>query len=389
MVERVILTKPEYKVDLLLDSGAFGAWNQGKEINLKEYVKYLQEWKNYIWQYACLDHIPGKPYTPRTTDDVKEAAKKSYRNQQIMKDAGLSPIPVYHQGEDPKWLEKMLAEGEPYIGVSPLDDTPRQAQQNFLDLCYTIICDSKGMPLVKTHGFGTTSFQFFHRYPLTTADSTTWSYGIAYGRVYIPHITREGRPRYDIEPAAAFVSGAGISDEFGGRPKFNLMGPELLQPAIVKYMKEIVGCDMFQIRYSTYWRRRAAIVYLEGLAAATSGKPFINRQASLLTPVKVNSGKTVPATRSMVYATAMSKDRSILLNDMNIRKRLLSYLDLREDPEALVRYVETGSATNLEDDLDERNGVTNKGGAWKMAYRNYRALKVLDRIEAYEKREAE
>ena len=65
--------------------------------------------------YVNLDSIPAK----KTLEAREAAARQSYKNQQVMKEAGLHPIPVFHQGENWLWLEKMLKDGEtPGAGAS-------------------------------------------------------------------------------------------------------------------------------------------------------------------------------------------------------------------------------------------------------------------------------
>src|SRR5580692_1929900 len=91
------IAKP--KISLMLDSGAFSAWKRGISINLAEYIAYIKKHEHLLASYVCLDQIPGKPGVKRTQAEVDDAAAQSYKNQQTMKKAGLTPIPVFHQGE--------------------------------------------------------------------------------------------------------------------------------------------------------------------------------------------------------------------------------------------------------------------------------------------------
>jgi hypothetical protein len=50
-----------------------------------------------------------------------------------MKDAGLKPLPVFHHGEHFSWLERMLADGESYIGISTAKNLPDLVQRRWLD----------------------------------------------------------------------------------------------------------------------------------------------------------------------------------------------------------------------------------------------------------------
>src|SRR5215510_8863381 len=111
------------RINLFLDSGAYSAWTKGQTIDVREYIKFIQAAAPWLSFYVNLDVIPGRADRVRTVADVEASAAQSYRNLQIMKDAGLRPIPVFHHGEHFRWLEKMLADGED-IGVSTAKNLP-------------------------------------------------------------------------------------------------------------------------------------------------------------------------------------------------------------------------------------------------------------------------
>jgi hypothetical protein len=110
--------KPKPLIKLMLDSGAYSAWTQNQAISIAAYIKFVRECEPYLHTYVNLDVIPGALGRPRTWQDTETAAAQSYRSLQLMKDAGLKPLPVFHQGEDFRWLERMLKDGEEYIGIS-------------------------------------------------------------------------------------------------------------------------------------------------------------------------------------------------------------------------------------------------------------------------------
>lgn len=80
-----------------LDSGAFTAWNSGRNISPIDYMRFIEENRDYIDSYIALDVI-GDSEISRIYFD-------------IMRMRGFSPIPVYHYGEDTKYLEYYIAEG--------------------------------------------------------------------------------------------------------------------------------------------------------------------------------------------------------------------------------------------------------------------------------------
>jgi len=90
----------------MLDSGAYSAWNRDETIDIDEYIAFIKKHRKLVDTYVNLDVIPGKYGRPRTQQEVEASAKLSYENLQYMKSKGLSPIPVFHQGERFHWLER-------------------------------------------------------------------------------------------------------------------------------------------------------------------------------------------------------------------------------------------------------------------------------------------
>lgn len=171
------------KVELFLDSGAFSAWSQGKEIDIQEYIKFIKENEEVIDIYANLDVIGN--------------AEATWNNQMIMEKEGLHPLPVYHFGENEKWLKKYLNKGYDYIALGGLVGGTNSALTQWLDPIWrNYLTDSKGYPKVKIHGFGLTSFRLMLRYPWYSVDSTSWVVTGRMGSVYVPKM-RNGKWIYD------------------------------------------------------------------------------------------------------------------------------------------------------------------------------------------------
>ena len=102
------------KVELMLDSGAFSAWNQGVSISLKDYIDFCLENIEVIDFIVNLDVIPGKgPFIKVTKKDIENSAYEGWKNYETMLDAGIPKeklIHVFHQGESMDWLERMVDE---------------------------------------------------------------------------------------------------------------------------------------------------------------------------------------------------------------------------------------------------------------------------------------
>lgn len=161
------------KVDLFLDSGAYSAWSQSKEVKIKDYIKFIKKHKDIIDVYANLDVI-GDP-------------EATWENQKIMEKAGLNPLPVFHYGEDIKWLNQLLTGDYDYISLGGMVPISTSALVHWLDDMFgNYITDEKGIPKVKVHGFGLTSLKLMLRYPWYSVDSTSWVLTGRLGDIYVP-----------------------------------------------------------------------------------------------------------------------------------------------------------------------------------------------------------
>jgi len=170
------------KGKLFVDSGAFSAHTRGVEVDVDAYIKYLNSIDHELHIYAQVDKIPGVYRETKTPQQLAEAPDVSWQNYLYMRCRVQSPkklLPIFHQGEDFRWLDNMLewvdenGEHIPYIGISPANDQPVKEKEKFIDKCFKIIAKSSN-PKVQTHAFGMTSLHVLERYPFTSADSTSW-----------------------------------------------------------------------------------------------------------------------------------------------------------------------------------------------------------------------
>jgi len=189
----------------LLDSGAFSAWNNGKVIDLDHYIAFILHEADHLDYYVALDVIPGSfGHTPSPAE-VEESATRSWENLLYMEAHGLQPIPVFHMGEQFKWLRRMVEHGCPYIGISPANDRTTSKKRVWLDRVFSEITDDAGKPLVKTHAFGVTAIDLLMRYPWYSADSTTWIMMAARGKIMLPAWV-DGKWKFDKRPAVLYLS---------------------------------------------------------------------------------------------------------------------------------------------------------------------------------------
>lgn len=184
-------------LDMMLDSGAFGAWTRGQKIDIDLYIAFIKANAEHINTYVNLDTIPATLGVVATPKQVEESAEASWASLIYMEAHGLKPIPVFHQGERFEWLHRMMDHGCPYIGISPSNNNNVTSQkQIWLDTVFDVICDAEGWPKVKTHAFGMTALPLLQRYPWYSADSTTWILSSARGNVMVP---RRERGQWDFQ----------------------------------------------------------------------------------------------------------------------------------------------------------------------------------------------
>ena len=328
------------KIELIVDSGAFSSWNRGEpDLNLNEYIRYIKRNRHLIFACVNMDSIPGSFGTKRTAADVEKSARKSYDNLQEMKSHGLSPIPVFHAGEDFKWLERLLADGETYIGFSSSKDTTA-LKTDWLDRLFSMICDRDGNPLIRIHGFALTRPLYVLRYPWFSIDSTTWSLDAGMGHMLVPRYVG-GKPDYSQPPEAISVTGIQQAN-----PNQLEAMRESFHGHVLTYLETVCGLDPVDVRYSTDARRKTYIVYYLNLIEYANNVLFKHRHTGVIKPKKVAIKNPIQRGKlRMMFATsATAHSFSDLLNQMNVKTRLLSYYELQhETDDALAEYVMAGT----------------------------------------------
>jgi len=208
------------QIDIFLDSGAYSAHTKGITIDIQEYIKFIKENKEHLTVYANLDVIGD--------------ADATLANQKIMEEAGLHPMPTFHAGEDIKHLESYLDQKYDYIALGGMVGATSNKLLPFLDSCFKVICDKKGMPRTKIHGFGMTSFRLLRRYPWYSVDSTSWIMTSRMGSILIPPKIN-GVWSYDKDPFKVCVSEKSPSVSDAGQHIDNL--PKTIRSIFLEYLE--------------------------------------------------------------------------------------------------------------------------------------------------------
>ena len=212
--------------------------------------------------------IPGNFGSRESRPDEIEAAEAaSYANQQKIKEAGLNPIPVFHQDENFRWLEKYLADNEKYICLSASQRAWQRDKLTWLRDCSKLLC-SQGRPIVRTHALGETSTLICHEFPFTTVDSRRWFLTAAYGQIPVP-IYCGGKPDYTLDPLTMFVT-----ERSRWRPNHIDMRDD--RKHVDRFLAE-VGVDVEQCRDGRdgmVHRCKIWLIYLAGVEASSGAKIF-------------------------------------------------------------------------------------------------------------------
>lgn len=144
-----------YRPEILLDSGAYSAFTKGKNVNILDYMAYIEKNAAYISRYIALDVI-GDASTSRLLYD-------------LMRKKGLCPVPVVHYGEDVAAVKYFEEDGADLIA---LGDTVRIRDKNVVaKWCAEI---HKQNPGVALHLLGSSSGKILQSGALSSCDSCAW-----------------------------------------------------------------------------------------------------------------------------------------------------------------------------------------------------------------------
>lgn len=150
---------------MLIDSGAFTAYQAKKTIELNDYCRFLETFPLKPWGYFVLDVIGD--------------AKATLANYLEMLRRGFSPIPIFTRGTDPKILEEYFSTSD-LVGIGGLVKTPKA--RGFVNGIMEYVGDRR------VHLLGFVDMAYLKTYRPFSCDSSGWDNG-SYGniRVYMGH----------------------------------------------------------------------------------------------------------------------------------------------------------------------------------------------------------
>lgn len=152
--------------EVFLDSGAFGAFNSGKKIDLYEYIGFVDHFKKTFSHIAALDVIGN--------------AEKSMSNYKAMLHEDLPVIPAWHHGEDWSYFDEYcrLTDYVALGGIAKLSFSRSDYVEKLIKKAAL-----RKPKHVKLHVYGIMSVPILKRVGqyVESVDSTTWLNSARFG----------------------------------------------------------------------------------------------------------------------------------------------------------------------------------------------------------------
>ncbi|MFA5152177.1 MAG: hypothetical protein WC554_06460 [Clostridia bacterium] len=205
------------KTKVILDSGAFTVWSKGTKIDVDEYIKFCQK-NSWITYYVNLDVIPGSFGVVAKPKQIQASCEEGWSNYlKMLKKLPIEKvIPVFHQGDDPTWLKKMIDIGAKYVGISPANDRTVGGKLAWMrGTVKPIVIDKSGEPIVGMHGFAVTSLRLMKEWKWKSVDSASWVRVGGMGSVILPR-RKNGEYNYASKAHIISVTERGGSVEENG-----------------------------------------------------------------------------------------------------------------------------------------------------------------------------
>lgn len=186
---------------LFIDSGAFSAAASGVPVRLAEYISWLKVNAGVAAMYASLDVI----------DDPK----KTERNLQIMRDEGLSPVPVFHVSSAIEHFDRLVKQRPPIIAIGGMVPYLQRSDARGLERKLAEVFDrADGVPL---HGFGVGTRDLAFSLPWRSCDASLLRYSHQYATLF-EYDRRQRRLLFFQETAGKARVSRGVDGEMVGQP---------------------------------------------------------------------------------------------------------------------------------------------------------------------------
>lgn len=180
------------RVHLALDSGAHSIYQQyiaaktgsgvaGENISVQAMIHNTMDlsfyhgpkYKTYVEKYVAYVKEHTKALDFYVTLDIIFDPKRTWESTLYLESCGIKAMPVFHYGEDHSWFKKYLDRYE-YIGVGGLGQTVAKGKYiEFANKTFGMICNKRGVPRVKIHGFAMGAFDLMLQWPWFSVDASS------------------------------------------------------------------------------------------------------------------------------------------------------------------------------------------------------------------------
>lgn len=174
--QRFVDVMREQGAQVFLDSGAFSAHSLGVSIDIDGYCDYILRNRDIL-------RVDGTAVMASVLDGIGDPLK-TWQNQIYMESKGAKPLPCFHFGEDPRYLDWYVERYE-YITIGGLVGKPQKDQEVWLDRVWEKhMLEPSGKAKLKVHAFGMTAPHLMKRYPWHSVDSSSWIQAAAFGSIF-------------------------------------------------------------------------------------------------------------------------------------------------------------------------------------------------------------
>ncbi len=174
--------------EVTLDSGAFTAWNSGKEVDIDAYRDWALLMSTRFDNVRCinLDVIPGEAGRNSTKQERIDGMKRSIENADYLRSFGLNIMEVFHQDEPIEFLDLLLSRlpDKGVLCISPRNDVSLKKKAEWQKGLLSFLVNKYGIEdLPRTHGLAVTSKKLITEFPYFSVDSSSYATPAMYGRV--------------------------------------------------------------------------------------------------------------------------------------------------------------------------------------------------------------
>ena len=203
----------DQRLTILIDSGGFSAKNSGKEIDIEEYMEFLETYKDNFLGYMALDKV-GDP-------------KTSAEYLKIMLREGFKPVPIHVFGDGEKRLDELF-EISNFVALAGLRRPHRgAASKEYVQQKHRW---AKGR---RVHWLGYSKSSMLQTFRPFSCDTASWATPSIWGRVPIYF----GRGQWE-----------GVT--------YNDLQKGFIKPAIVNWFKaRDLPLTVEEFADSFYWRK--------------------------------------------------------------------------------------------------------------------------------------